>query len=703
MKNIDKKTLLELSKLFGLYDEENQSESLNKTSEYLSNLNNDKFLEITDILKNRTNMSEEIKYLSDIVNYSGYQINDELALILLEDKELSDFVLNASNSNKFTSELKKRIGSEEADVMALEDDLFDEEEKPEESENNIETSENVVVDNSEDSDTYEFDSVYAALPKNKDVYKEDEEKIVFTEYTKLQNKLKKYLYDHKCIDFVRYVKTLDDNTRGRGTKTKFDMNNALEKLFGICNEECVLELKQDKEFMKIIDNLRELRDEIASHNYRLVISIARKYEYHGLPLKDLIQEGNAGLLKAINKFDVARGNKFSTYAENWIKQGITRSIANEGATIRIPAHLLERRMKVRKIMKTIALEDNIEEPTDEQIYEKCKELGEKYSLTQIKELSRVENLFKKASLDKKVGEDGDSSLIEFLSDDKINSTNYAEISDGIERKEMYLKYIAEGKTITGKPIKNTSKDKTLFKKISFLTIDNEVISILLTMKEYISDIKGIKSEGGRERFINLLIRYGINPETLTSQYEITNFELTCHEKEVLIYRLRTGFHNEFSERFIELRNRNNALFEYEGEEVLTLEKTGKLLGVTRERIRQIQSKVERKMDDTKRQVKDSKDQIIYIGDKCSNIYDLFNTTNIIDWILTVPKNDCITLDDDYNITPVKTGSVKITIKSTKTGYVRELNITVMDNPKNTIRDFISRRKVLGLNKKDNQF
>ncbi|MBI3308574.1 MAG: sigma-70 family RNA polymerase sigma factor [Candidatus Melainabacteria bacterium] len=150
------------------------------------------------------------------------------------------------------------------------------------------------------------------------------------------------------------------------------------------------------------------RNELIERNLRLVISIAKNYLHRGLPFFDLIQEGNLGLMKAVERFDPSRGFKFSTYASWWIRQSITRAIMNKSKVIRLPAHLFEKVNKLKKIQKELYKKLN-REPTDE-------ELAEVLEIETL-EVNRLKDLMKSVkSLDIKTSAESDLTFADVIED-----------------------------------------------------------------------------------------------------------------------------------------------------------------------------------------------------------------------------------------------------------------------------------------------
>jgi RNA polymerase primary sigma factor len=179
----------------------------------------------------------------------------------------------------------------------------------------------------------------------------------------------------------------------------------------------------------------DAKERMINSNLRLVVSQARRYQGHGLSMEDLVQEGMLGLIRAVEKFDWRRGFKFSTYGTLWIRQAIQRGLQNHGRTIRVPVHVAQRQVKVRKLESELSAKLQ-REPTDEEIAAVADLPVDE--VMELRELNRA-----MTSLDQPVGEDGETAFGELLASDAPEPAEQVAGADRDQRVEALVRQLPE--------------------------------------------------------------------------------------------------------------------------------------------------------------------------------------------------------------------------------------------------------------------
>ena len=313
------------------------------------------------------------------------KLKDLLALAkkkknMLEYQEISDFFADMQLEAEQFDKILDFLEANNIDVLRITDDDSDDE---------------ILLD-VDDEDEIEVEKIDLSVPDGVSI--EDPVRMYLKEIGKVP-----LLSAEEEIELAKNMEA------GAVAKEKIAILKSREEN---ATEEELAEIKEEiKNLQKDLDAGDEAKKRLAEANLRLVVSIAKRYVGRGMLFLDLIQEGNLGLIKAVEKFDYRKGYKFSTYATWWIRQAITRAIADQARTIRIPVHMVETINKLIRVSRQL-LQELGREPTPEEIAEEMH-----MSVERVREILKISQ--EPVSLETPIGEEEDSHLGDFIQDDNV--------------------------------------------------------------------------------------------------------------------------------------------------------------------------------------------------------------------------------------------------------------------------------------------
>ena len=353
--------------------------------------------------KKKIDISEEVDEIFNIL-MSKQIISDEI------ESDLNEFV----DEKQIYKELSKKSKQEDTDTNEFTTDEFTDETDFTDINDLVHDDKKI---NTDDFDATDEEFYYYDNDLEEESYEEDEEEsdtneFSFEDYTNEESSFinKK---EHRKIQSTDLVNKLSETN----DIVKWYMR-WIGKYGNLLTAE--EELKLAKEAEHNTRKGKKAKDELIKRNLRLVINNAKKYKNRGLSFIDLISEGNSGIMKAVQKYDWRKGFKFSTYATWWIRQAITRAVADQARTIRVPVHMVETINKIIKIKRELQQELGTT-PTDEQIAERY---GGDFTAEKVRYIRRINN--DPISLDKTIGKGEDSSISDFINDKNvINPVDFA--------------------------------------------------------------------------------------------------------------------------------------------------------------------------------------------------------------------------------------------------------------------------------------
>ncbi len=304
----------------------------------------------------------------------------ELELVIKELTELAE-----KNGFVSTKDITKHFSedSEEYDLIEKELNKLEIDIVHESSDDDLDVKEPMIMEDIEEVDISTFDQLPASV--------------------KVDDPVRMYLKDIGKIDLL----SLEQETilarevvDGREAKARLEEIEA--------DDQNTVSAEEYEELLDISERADAAKDKLVNANLRLVVSIAKRYLGRGLQFLDLIQEGNMGLIKAVDKFDHQKGFKFSTYATWWIRQAITRAVADQARTIRIPVHMVETINKLVRIQRQLVQELS-REPTPQEVADRMD-----ISVEKVQQIQKIAQ--EPISLESPVGEEEDSALGDFVSD-----------------------------------------------------------------------------------------------------------------------------------------------------------------------------------------------------------------------------------------------------------------------------------------------